>query len=163
MGGSNPWRIAAALTLIALLAAVLVWQIFDWSSEDLPAVDEATFDTPAPIIVTEEEVWVESAQDALDGWARFASSGDLGALDRLIDPDGPQYEQLLGEASTLEPGDSEYRFKLGEASTEMRDGFPVVSGIVTLTVDGEPFDEIAWDIYLVERSGAWLLWTVEER
>lgn len=163
MSGSSPWRIVAALALIALLAAVLIWQIFDWSSEASPPVEEATFETPAPIIVTEEDVWIESAQDALDGWARFAGSGDLGALDGLVDPEGPQYAQLLGEASTLVRVDSEYGFTLGEATTELRDGFPVVAGIVTLSLDGEPFDEIAWDIYLVERSGAWLLWTVEER
>ena len=163
MGSSSPLRIAAAVTLIAVLTAVLVWQVFDWSFEDPPPVDEVTFETPAPIVVTEEEVWIESAQDALDGWARFASSGDLGAVDGLIDPEGPQYAQLVGEASTLEVEGSEYGFTLEQATTEIRDGFPVVSATVVLTIDGEPFDEIAWDIYLVERSGTWLRWTVDER
>jgi hypothetical protein len=84
-------------------------------------------------------------------------------VEGFIDPDGPQYAQLVAEASGLVPGGGAYSFILDDPIAEMRDGFPVVSAMVAISLDGDPIEELAWDIHLIEVGGRWLLWTVEER
>ncbi len=163
MGGNSPGRLAAAVGLIVVLAAVLLWQFFDWSSDEPAGSDVVTIGTPAPVVVSDEAAWVAAAQDALDAWARFASTGDLAALDGFLDPAGPQYAQLVGEASTIGSGEATYTFVLENAAAAMRDGFPVVSGTVMILRDGEIVDEVVWDLHLIEGGTGWLLWTVEDR
>ncbi|MDF1597367.1 MAG: hypothetical protein P1T08_14915 [Acidimicrobiia bacterium] len=163
MGGNSPGRLAAAIGLIVVLAAVLVWQVFDWSSEEPAGSDAVTIGTPVPVLVFDEEVWIAAAQDALDAWARFASTGDLAVLDGFLDPAGPQYAQLFGEASTIGSDEATYSFTLVEPTAAMRDGFPVVSGTVIIARDGETVDEVVWDLHLIEGGTRWLLWTVEDR
>jgi hypothetical protein len=162
MGGNSPGRLAAAIGLIVVLAAVLVWQVFDWSSDEPSGSDVVTIGTFAPVVVFDEEVWITAAQDALDAWARFASTGDLAVLDGFLDPAGPQYAQLVGEASTIGSGEAMYTFALENPTAVMRDGFPVVSGTVMISRDKEIVDEVVWDLHLIEGGTGWLLWTVEE-
>ena len=161
MGVANPWRLAAAIGLIVVLGAVLMWQIVDWPSND--AADDVTINTPAPVVVDDEEPWIDAAQDALDAWASFASTGDLAVLDGFFDPEGPQYAQLVGEASTVVTGGGSYSFVLVNPTAELAEGFPVVSGTVIVSRNGETTDELEWEIHLVEVDGRWLLWTTEER
>ena len=163
MGGVSPWRMAAAISLIISLAGVLVWQVVDWSGSDDRTSEEVTIDTPPSTFVSDEDLWIGAAQEALDAWAVYASSGGLAAVEGFIDPDGPQYAQLVAESSTLVPGGGTYSFILDDPIAEMRDGFPVVSAMVAISLDGDSIEELAWDIHLIEVGGRWLLWPVEER
>jgi hypothetical protein len=163
MGGVSPWRIAAAIGLIVLLTAVLVWQVVDWSGNDDRASEEVTVDTPPSPVVSDEDLWIGAAHEALDAWAVYASTGDLAVVEGFVDPDGPQYAQLLAEASTLVPGGGVYSFILEDPTAELRDGFPVVTALVVISLDGDSIEELAWDVHLIENGGRWLLWTVEER
>ena len=163
MGGVSPWRMVGAIGLIITLAGVLVWQVVDWSGSEDRVSEEVTIGTPAPAVVPDEDLWIGAAQEALDAWAVYASAGDLAAVEGFIDPDGPQYAQLVAEASTIVPGGGTYSFILENPTAEMRDGFPVVTAMVVISLDEDPIDELVWDIHLMESGGRWLLWTVEER
>ena len=163
MGGVSSWRMAAAISLIITLAGVLVWQVVDWSGSDDRTSEEVTIDTPPSTVVSDEDLWIGAAQEALDAWAVYASSGSFAAVERFLDPDGPQYAQLVAEASTIVPGGGTYSFLLENPTAEMRDGFPVVTATVVISLDGDPIDELAWDLHLIESADRWLLWTVEER
>ena len=114
-------------------------------------------------MVSDEDLWIGAAQEALDAWAVYASSGDLAAVEGFVDPDGPQYAQLVAEASTLVPGGGAYSFILEDPTAEMRDGFPVVTAMLVISLGGDSIDELAWDVHLIENGGRWLLWTVEEQ
>lgn len=160
MGAANPWRLAAAIGLIAVLAGVLVWQVFDRAPNDVSEVDTVSSSLSASVV--DEDVWIAAAQDALDAWARFGSTGDLSVLRGFFDAEGPQYGRLVGEAPTIVTGGGAYEFVLVEPSAVMNGGSPVVSGEVNVLRDGELLDELKWDIHLVVGDGGWLLWTVED-
>jgi hypothetical protein len=156
--------VAAAIGLIVGLAGVLAWLLIDSASNDeVSEADAATVDAPPPVIVKDEEAWIAAAREALDAWARFAMTADLSVVDGLFDPDGPQYAQLEGEVETIATQPAGYSFTLGEATVEVRDGSPVVSGSVVVAQGGELLDTLMWDIHLVAGpDGSWLLWTVDD-
>lgn len=163
MGGGGAWRIASAFGLIAFLAGICLWQFIDPPAGGVIDSKDATVSRVGLTVLSEEESWIAAAQAALDGWAVYASTGDLAEVEGLIDPGGPQFAQLLGEASTIVNGGGSYSFVLDEPAASMRGGYPVVSAELAVLLDAEVIENLEWDIYLVEREGVWLLWTVEDR
>lgn len=163
MGGVSAWRMASAIGLIVFLAGVLFWQIVDRPAGDEDGSKGVTVTTAELEVVSAEDSWIAAAQAALDAWALYASTGDLAVVQGLIDPNGPQFAQLLGEAPKIVAGGGTYSFVLDKPAAAIRDGFPVVSAGVVVSLDAEQIENLAWDIHLVEREGDWLLWTVEER
>lgn len=154
------WRTAVAMTVIGVLAVSLAVVLRSDTSQD-GAVD--TVPPPAPE-QDDATTWEESARAALSAWAQFASSGELAGIDEWFADDGPQHAQILEEAATFDPsGSTSYTFDLGDVEVETRDGFPVVSGRVTVFVNGDVTERLDWDIYLVDRGDRWVVWTVDER
>src|SRR5687767_10584202 len=54
---------------------------------------------------------IEAAAGAVQAWASFATTGNIGRLSGWFATDGPQYSQLKTEAADLVPG-GRYEFSL---------------------------------------------------
>lgn len=130
-------RLAAAWLLVTSLLAV--WWVL--------ARD------PQPTQIAGE---TEAAAAALDAWAGFANTGDLGEVSDFFATNGPQFERLRTEAAMIQTGES-YVFELTNAEL-VEEG--VVRGIVTVSRNGEADQVFRWDIEMVRDGGLWKLWTV---
>ena len=133
-----------------------------------PTTTEAPTTTVAPTTTSLAASPISAARDALSAWGRFAVSGNLERLDGYFHPDGPQWEQLVGEADAIAqdpPGPPPYEVTLRRARVvESGANGAVVRGRVTFVRRGEPKQRFRWDLVMVPgEQGEWLLWTVAER
>jgi hypothetical protein len=97
-----------------------------------------------------------AAADALQAWARFASTGDIDLVLDSFAEDGPQLRQLRSEVESIEPGPP-YTFELSNAAIV---GEGIVRGTVTISRVGELEQVFRWDIELVRVDNRWKLWSV---
>lgn len=100
---------------------------------------------------------IDAAAQALDAWAAFASSGELGVVRQSFAEDGPQFRRLETEAPTIEEGGASYVFELTDAGVVAQG---VVRGTVVVSRPGEPDQVFHWDIEMVRDGDRWKLWTV---
>lgn len=108
---------------------------------------------PPPTQVAGE---TEAAAQALNAWAVFANTGDLGAVSDFFATNGPQFQRLRTEAARIQTGES-YVFELTNAELVAAG---IVRGIVTVSRNGEPDQVFRWDIEMVRDGARWKLWTV---
>ncbi|MEL7158191.1 MAG: hypothetical protein AAFN30_16550, partial [Actinomycetota bacterium] len=95
----------------------------------------------------------ENALAAVDAWETYARSGDLAAVGRVFDPDGPQYAML--EAGVADPRSEEVDFDARNLRERTEDGITTVS--MDLVVSGAtgqavyPYDFV----YLGDSDRVW--------
>ena len=117
---------------------------------------------------TAEEATIQSAQEALALWGRFAVSGDMRELEAGFWQGGPQWQLLQREAPKLrrEPiGPPPYTFTLSSASVlSTAPGERIVRGTVAVKRPGERDQTFHWDLHMRwhEQRNRWLLWTVSK-
>jgi hypothetical protein len=162
------WGLPAAIAVVGVLAlAVIVRVVAPGLTAGQAPVGEPASAPTSPTVPASQDARVVAARDALAAWGRFAATGDLAALDRPFDPDGPQYQQLANEAGTLRSASATaqpYEVTLTDAHLgEATPGKAVVTGTVAWTRPDEPDQRYAWELVLRSTDGkAWRLWTVRD-
>ena len=131
----------------------------------VPVVTTTPLELPPPEIVLDREIFA-AAQRALAAWGEFAVTGDLDVVADTFDPDGPQYEQLVGEASSLAAnplGPPPYVFAMGTPEIDRpRPRRLILTGPVVLSRPGEPDQLFTWRLHLRWSGTEWLVWTVDD-
>lgn len=122
------------MVAVAMLGSLLWWLVPRSSESDL----------------------ITDTRSALEAWARFASSGDVRALDGHFLVGGPQYLQLQSETSSVGDGD-DYSFTLQDAEI-VHEG--LIAGTVTVYRDGVFSSSHRWEIELRLPGDRWQIWTV---
>lgn len=152
------WRARAAIAVVIALAACVAYML----TAGPPARP------PAPVLAEVAPPAQRAATQALDAWARFASTGELATLDGAFDPAGPQMAALRLQAVGLaQPDVGAYTF--GADVLSVRAGRnpdeEVVVADVVLSRPGEADQRFAWEIVMRRsgQSGAWVVWTVRDR
>ena len=123
------------MVAVAMLGSLLWWLVPQSSESDL----------------------ITDTRSALEAWARFASSGDVRALDGHFLVGGPQYLQLQSEASSPVGDGDDYSFKLQNAEI-VNEG--LITGTVTVYRNGLLSSSHRWEIELRLSRGRWQIWTV---
>lgn len=162
------WGLPAAIAVVGVLVLAVIVRVVapGLTSGQAPVGEPASAPTSHASPARQDDR-VVAARDALAAWGRFAATGDLAALDRPFDPDGPQYRQLANEAGTLRSVAATaqpYEVTLTDARLgEALPGEAVVTGSVVWTRPGEPDQQYAWELVLRSTDGkAWRLWTVRD-
>lgn len=173
-GRSAQWGLPVAIALAgSLLLAVMVLVLLPamTGSEDStgpaakpgaqpPAVPVAA--PPAPT-ATPVDARIAAAQAALGEWGAFVADGDLERLKPWFAEEGPQYQQLAGEAPGLvgNPGPSYMVTTEDEAVTATGEAEAVVTAHVIWRRPAEEDQEYGWEVVLRRADNdRWLLWTV---
>lgn len=157
--------------MVALVVAA-GWLVVDVATTPAPAAGEGPALLPAaapasPTLATaaaepDEVAVLAAAAAALEDWASFAGSGDLGGVEETFDTAGPQYRQLAAETAIT--GDS-YGLDLGDDPQVTLDGdhARVRTTAAFTTAAGTTTHD--WELELrrePEAAGVWRLWTVHE-
>lgn len=175
-GRSAQWGLPVAIALAgSLLMAVMVMVLLPamTGSEDRtgpaaksgdppPAVTAAVPPAPSMIPV---DTRISAAQMALAAWGEFVADGDLERLKPLFAEDGPQFQQLAGEAPGLvgNPGPSYTVTTEDESVTAVDEAEAVVTANVIWRRPAEEDQEYRWKVVLRRADNdRWLLWTVRE-
>lgn len=156
----------------AALIAAGGWLAVDVAAAPSPAAGEgpallpaAATASPTPTTAAEpdEGAVVAATAAALEDWASFAGSGDLGDVEATFDTAGPQYRQLAAENAVT---GGAYGFDLGDYPqvTTLDGDYARVRTTVAFTTaaDTTTYD---WELELrrePEAGGVWRLWTVHE-
>lgn len=162
-GGDAPsapsrWRRSAAVGIVVVLLMAVAYMLTVARPESGARGRVADAASPAE----------RAARGALDGWAAFASTGDVDRLRDTFDPAGPQFERLNAEAPTVKgqaiPG-IPYRFSatvLRSSAGRDQEQQVVVTDVV-VTRPGEADQRFVWELVLRRTDNRWLLWTVHDR
>lgn len=135
-------RLVAGLVGLAVLVGV-------------PLAAPASEEVPGPI--------VDGVGEALDGWARYATSGDLVALGASFVVGGPQWRQLQAESDQAEGGASEppLRFEIRQFRLRHLDTDTATVWVeVEASRTGFVSKVFGWDFDLILDNGQWRVWTV---
>ena len=127
-------RLGLGGLVVLVLAGVL------WGAVDTPRTGQVT-----------------DVESALEAWARFASDGDLEHLAGRFVVDGPQYQQLAGEAANRQWDGRDYEFELADAEVV---GSGLVAGTVTVRQEGEVTMTARWEFDLRLVDDHWQIWTL---
>jgi hypothetical protein len=160
--GLARWRRRAAIGVVVALFLAVAWVLTlgRTGSGGGTGSGHAAATASAPVEA--------AATAALDGWAGFASSGDLDQLRATFDTAGPQWARLSAEAASVRSrpaAEPPYVFSAtlsgvtaGRGSDEQ-----VVAADVVASRPGEEAQTFSWDIVMRRSGGRWLLWTVRDR
>ncbi len=192
--GPPPWRVAVAFGILGMLAVGVCAESRNPSLVESAAEPTATSDpspTAAPalssepvtepggttvVATTAEPASTDSAaitlpgdvfadtQAALTAWGEFAATYDLASIEDTFVLDGPQYDQLAGEAAEqadAAPGPPPFQFLLAFPQVIVTEGNEVATVRTTVVIAraGEVDREVAWDIEMhwVEEESRWRL------
>lgn len=183
--GRPRWGMPVAVALVALLIAGLVWtfastggsqaaappvttpQVTTPVASSVPAttVAPATPSTSAPAAVEPEPDLADplvAARAALSAWGEFAGTGDLTAVEPYFASDGPQMQQLQGEAARIDDSAAArpYSVSITDPLVATDGGSSTVEAAVTWSRAGEADQAYHWAVELRLVGGRWRLWTV---
>jgi hypothetical protein len=133
---------------VALLPGVLVAS----SLSAHPAAEES-----APLI--------DAVEDSLEDWARFAGTGDLGALNGTFVEHGPQWRLFTSESVDWVPevGVEPIRFRVQESALRsLGSSSATVWALVEAARVGFQTRVYSWDFDLIKQHGRWMVWTVSQ-
>ena len=159
--GPPRWRRRAAVAVVGLLLLAVGYML----SAGSPRGGGVPPTTEAPPVESPVE---KAVRAALDAWAKFASTGDLGPVRATFDPAGPQLARLNSEAAGVKArpaGGGPYTFSakvFGVGSGRDRDE-QLVTADVVVTRSGEADQRFTWELVMRHTDGRWLLWTVRDR
>ncbi len=175
-GGPAPWRVAAGLGVVALLALGLALVERRTSETSPPPASTvggvwAAVETPGPVssqgpgtswVASEHDDLFHDVQSALDAWGEFGVTGDIATVAATFDPDGNQYALLVTETGSIEPtGGPPLRIAMEDPrAVTVDETVAVVEGTVTVG-EGDSRSPV-WRIEM-RRAGPddrWRLWTV---
>jgi hypothetical protein len=117
---------------------------------------------PAPT-ASQVDARIAAAQAALAAWGAFVADGDLERLKPWFAEDGPQYRQLVEEASGLvgNPGPNYTVTTEDESVAATGETEAVVTANVIWRRPAEEDQEYGWEVVLRRADNhRWLLWTV---
>lgn len=184
--GRPRWGMPVAVALVALLIAGLVWtfastggsqaaappvttpQVTTPVASSVPATTDApaTPSTSAPAAAVEPELDLAdplvATRAALSAWGEFAATGDLSAVERYFASDGPQMQQLQGEAARIDAAAAArpYTVSITDPLVVTDGGLSTVEAAVTWSRAGEADQQYHWAVELRLVDGHWRLWTV---
>ena len=172
---------AAAAVVVLVLAGLAVWasrsgttgssapttttsDTTDLRSSPVAAhtsVPSVSGDTTSTTSVDDPEALIRAA---LDGWGRFAVTGDLAEVEPWFASDGPQMTRFRGEAQMIAvapPGDPPYEVTFVPIDFSGDDQEQRIQAEVVFVRTGEPSQQFEW-VFVVRRiEGRWWVWTVE--
>jgi hypothetical protein len=157
---ASGWRRWAALAVVLVLFLAVAYVLGVGRSGVAPTREKQNA-TPGEVAAA------QGARDALDAWARFASSGDLDQLRGPFDPAGPQLARLKAEAPGVaaRAAGGAYSFSaevLGVNAGRNRDE-QLVGADVVVSRSGESDQRFTWELVLRRSEERWLLWTVRDQ
>lgn len=184
--GRPRWGMPVAVAIVVLLIVGLIWtfastggsqaaappvttpQVTRPVASSVPAttVAPATPSTSAPAAAVEPEPDLAdplvATRAALSAWGEFAATGDVSAVERYFASDGPQMQQLQGEAARINDSAAArpYRVSITDPLVVTDGGSSTVEAAVTWSRAGEADQEYHWVVELRLVDGLWRLWTV---
>jgi hypothetical protein len=159
----------AGSLVMAVLVLVLLPAMMGPKDGAVPAAISAAPPPAAPVVTSPApaaapvDSRITTAQAALAVWGEFVADGDLERLKPWFAEDGPQYQQLAGEAAGLvgNPGPSYTVTTEDESVTAVNDSEAVVTAKVIWSRPAERDQEYGWAVVLRRADiDRWLLWTV---
>lgn len=105
----------------------------------------------------------DAVREALDGWARYATTGDLLALGSSFVRGGPQWRQFEAESAIGRPSLSgaPLHFDLHDIRLRSRDTTEATVWVeVEARRDGFVRETFGWDFDVIKEDGQWRVWTV---
>ncbi len=115
----------------------------------------ATTDLPDPL--------VEEVHQAIDEWARFATTGELAELSSSFFPGGPQWRQFEAEVASpgAAPGVEPLRLEVRQIRLRSLDSTTATLWAEVAASRAGFISEIfGWDFDLIYGEGLWRVWTV---
>lgn len=176
----RPSRVAAA-GVLAVLAALAAWAIrphheptVTGTTATLPTTPSSIETPPAsPVSTPASRAGTTTTpiddpegviQRALDGWGRFAVTGELKEVEPWFAARGPQMARFREEAQAIArdpPGEPAYRVTFEPIGTEANDRERRIRSEVVFVRTGEPSQRFEW-VFVVRRiDDRWQVWTVE--
>ncbi len=164
-----PVAIALAGSLVMAVLVLVVLPALMGPKNGVPAAIHAAPSPAAPVVpspapaASPADSRITTAQAALSAWGEFVADGDLERLKPWFAQDGPQYQQLAGEAAGLigNPGPGYTVTTEDESVTAADEAEAVVTTNVIWKRLAEEDQEYGWEVVLRRADNdRWLLWTV---